>query len=227
MNASVRTAKVAGILWISSALCGGLGLATIRGSVIVSGDAAATAANLAASELLFRCALVGNLLAQVCSMFAGLALYRLFREVQRPLAMVLLASTLMTVAVAVSNQAFNFGALLVLQPADYWKAFSVDQLHALAMFMLRMANAGQGLLELFWTPFYCCLGLLVIRTAYLPRILGMLLMLMGAGYAVNILNKCLAPQFYPALFTQGAMALGALGGLPTMFWLAIKGVRTP
>lgn len=227
MNASVRMARVAGILWILSAVCGGFGLSTIRGSVIVSGDAAATAAKLMASELLFRFAIVGNLLAQVCWMFVGLALYRLFREAQRSLAMVLLASALLTIAVAVANQAFNFGALLVLQPAEYWKAFSADQLHALAMFMLRLANAGQGLLELFWTPFYCSLGLLVIRTGYLPRILGMLLMLMGVGFALNILNKFLAPQFYPALFTQGAMALGALGGLPTMFWLTIKGVRAP
>lgn len=84
---------------------------------------------------------------------------------------------------------------------------------------------GQGLLEIFWTPFYLCFGLLVLKSRFLPKILGVLLLIMSIGYAVNILTKFLVPQFYPAFFTELAMSLGALGGIPTMLWLLIMGAK--
>ena len=115
-----------------------------------------------------------------------------------------------------------------MSQGDFLKAFNTEQLNALALFLLRQANGtGQGLLEIFWIPYYFSFGLLVIRSGYLPRILGILLMIMSAGFAINLLDKFLVPQFYPAVFTQLAMALGAIGAIPTMLWLLIKGAREP
>jgi hypothetical protein len=92
------------------------------------------------------------------------------------------------------------------------------------MASVRLANgAGRGLVEIFWAPYYISFGLLVLRSGLLPKILGILLVAMGAGFAINILQKFLVPPFHPALFTQIAMALGGLGGIPTMLWLLIKG----
>jgi hypothetical protein len=67
----------------------------------------------------------------------------------------------------------------------------------------------------------------VLRTRALPRVLGVLLVLMGTGFAVNILDKLLLPQLHPAFFTQLAMGLGALGGIPTMLWLLVRGLAAP
>jgi hypothetical protein len=133
---------------------------------------------------------------------------------------------MMTVAIAVVNTLNSFGALLVLSRADYLQVFPPEQLNAAAMFFLRMSNGiGQGLLEIFWTPLYLSFGLLVIRYGFIPKVLGVLLMIMGVGYAINILQKFLVPQFHPVMFTRLAMGLGALGGLPTILWLLIKGMR--
>ena len=66
-----------------------------------------------------------------------------------------------------------------------------------------------------------------MRTRALPRVLGMLLVLMGAGFAMNILEKLLVPQFHPEFFTRLAMGLGALGGIPTMLWLLVRGLALP
>jgi hypothetical protein len=74
-------------------------------------------------------------------------------------------------------------------------------------------------------PYFFSFGLLIIKSRYLPKILGILLMIMSVGYAINILNKFLIPQFYPATFTRLAMTLGALGGIPTILWLLIKGAK--
>ena len=155
-------------------------------SVIVVGDAAATGANIVASESLFRAAIVSSLFSQIFLFFVG----------------------------------------LVLSQADYLKVFNPEQLNAMAMIFIRLANSfGQGLLEIFWTPYFFSFGLLIIRSRFLPKIFGILLMIMSVGFVINVFTKFLIPQFYPAIFTQLAMSLGALGGIPTMLWLLIKGAK--
>lgn len=225
MNSTKKTARLAGLLYLLAAVTGGFGLFYVRSNLIVSGDAAATAANIVASEFFFRAAIVSSLFSQMFLLFFGLTLFHLFKEVNRVLATVFLISIMMTVAIAVVNQLNNFGALLVLSQADYLKAFNPEQLNAMAMIFLRLANSGQGLLEIFWTPYFFSFGLLIIKSKYLPRILGVLLMIMSVGYAINILEKFLLPQFHPVMFTRLAMSLGALGGIPTILWLLIKGAK--
>jgi uncharacterized protein DUF4386 len=224
MNSRKNTARLAGLLWILAGAANGFGLVYMRSKLIVPGDAATTAANIVASEFFFRAAIVSSLFSQLFLFFFGLTLFQLLKEVHKALATVFLTSILMTVAIAVANQLNNFGALLVLSQADYLKQFTPEQLQAMAMIFLRLSNSGQGLLEIFWTPYLFSFGLIVVRSRFLPRLLGILLMIMGAGFWINCFTKFLIPQFHPAMFTQLAMALGALGGLPTQFWLLIKGV---
>ena len=218
--------RLAGLFWFLTALTGGFGMFYIRSKVFVPGDASATAAHIIASEFLFRAAIVGILFSQVFFFFFGLTLFRLFKDVDRKTAKVLLTSSMMTVGIAVVNILNLFGALVVLSNPDYAKVFTPDQLNAVATFFLRMNGSfGQGLLEIFWTPFYLCFGLLVIKSRFLPKIIGILLIMMSVPYTINVFTKFLVPQFYPALFTQLAMAFGALGGIPTMFWLLIRGAQ--
>lgn len=225
METSVRTGRLAGLYWLLSAVAGGYGLSFVRGSVIVAGDAAASAANVASDEFGYRVAIVCTLVGQVLMVFFAVAIYRLFRETYRPLAIVFLVSVLMSVTIAIVNTFNHFGALLVVSNAEYMKAFSTEQLQAMAMMFLRMSNTGQGLLEVFWVPYNAAFGLLFLRSGRLPKYCGVMMIAMSVGFAVNLLDKFLVPQFHPALFTQIAMALGALGGIPTILWLVIKGVR--
>jgi hypothetical protein len=228
MGATMNRGRLAGLLWLLTTVAGGFGLFYVRSHVIVPGDAAATAANILASESLYRAAIVSSLVSQVLQFFLGLTLFDLFREVNKRLATVALASVLMSVGIAVVNMLNHFGALLLLSRPDFLKVFAPGQLEATALVLLRLANgSGQGLLEIFWAPYYVSFGLLVIRSRFLPKVLGFLLMLMGVGFAVNILQKFLIPQLYPEMFTQLAMTLGALGGVPTMLWLLIKGASAP
>ena len=224
MNPRKNTARLAGLFWLLAGFVNGFGLVYVQSKLIVPGDAAATEANIAASESLFRAAIVSNLFSQIFLFLFGLILFPLLKEVNKALATMFLASILMTVAIAVVNQLNNLGALLVLSQADYLKQFTPEQLHAMAMIFLRLSNSGQALLEIFWTPYLVSFGLLIFRSRFLPRLLGILLMVMGAGFWINCFTKFLIPQFHPGMFTQLAMALGALGAIPTKFWLLIKGV---
>lgn len=219
-------ARLAGLLWFLNVVTQAFNLIYIRSNVIVPGDAVATAGNIMASEFLYRAAIVSSLFSQIFLFFLGLTLFHLYKEVNERLATVLLASVMLAVAIAVVNTLNHFGALLVLSQADFLKVFNPEQLNAMAFIFLRLANSsGQGLLEIFWAPYYFSFGLLVIRSRFLPKIFGVLLMIMGVGFAINIFEKFLFPQFYPAMFTQLAMLGGALGGIPTIFWLLIKGVN--
>jgi len=226
MNPTRETARLGGLLWLFATVAGGFGLSYIRSKVIVPDDAAATVANIMASEFLYRAAIVGALLSQIFMFFFGLTLFRVFKNVNEVLARLLLISIMMSVGIAVVNTLNHFEALLILSQADYLKVFNPEQLKAMAMTSLRLANgSGQGLLEIFWAPFYFSFGLLVIRSKFLPQVLGVLLMIMGVGFATNILEKFLIPQFHPVLFTRLAMSLGALGGIPTILWLLIMGAQ--
>lgn len=228
MSLPKTTTRLPGLLFFLSAVTGGFGLFYIRSYVIVAGDAAATAGNIMSSEFLYRAAIVSTLVSQVFMFFFGLTLFHIFKEVDKRLATVFVASIMMTVGLAVANTLNHFEALLVLSQADYLKVFNPEQLNAMAMISVRLANgSGQGLLEVFWTPFYISFGLLMIKSRFAPKILGVLLMTMGVGYAINILDKFLMPQFHPVMFTRLAMLLGALGGIPTILWLLIKGVKEP
>lgn len=227
MNARKNTARLAGLFWILATVATAFGLVYAQPKLIVPGDAAATAANIMASELLFRAAIVSHLLAQIFLFLFGLTLFQLIKEINKAWATVFLTSILLTVAIGVANQLNNFGVLLLLGQADYLKQFTPEQLHAMAMTLLRLSNSGQGLLELFWTPYLFSLGWLILRSRFLPRPLGVLLMIMSAGFWINCFTKFLIPGFHPGMFTQLAMGLGALGGLPTKFWLLIRGANEP
>ncbi len=228
MRPTREIGRRAGILWLLQVVTGGPAMLYVRSSVLVPGDAAATAARVTGSEPLFRAAIVGTLLSQVFFFFLGLTLFHLFEEVDRRLARVLVASVLTSAAISVVNTGNHLGALIVLSQADFLKVFDPAQLKAMAMVFLRLAySVGQGLLEIFWVPYYVSFGLLIIRSRSLPKIFGILLTIMGVGFAVNLFQKFLIPRFHPAVFTQVAMALGALGGIPTMLWLLVRGAKEP
>jgi hypothetical protein len=225
MSSTKKTARIAGLFWLLMALTGGFGLIYIRNYVIVPGDAAASVGNIMASEFLYRAAIFAALIAQVFLLFFGLTLFHLFKKVDKWLATVVLASVMMAAVIGVVNAFNHFGVLIILSQPDYLKVFSTEQLYAIAMFLLRQSNTGQGLLEIFWPPYYFSFGLLIIKSRYFPKIFGILLMTASVGFAINLLNKFLVPQFYPAFFTQAAMTIGAFSLLPTLFWFLIMGAK--
>jgi hypothetical protein len=226
MKSTNHTVRLPGLLWFLSAVFGGFGLFYIRSNIIIPGDATATAANIMSSQFLYRTAIVSTLFSQVFLFLFGIALFYLFKEVNRMLATVLLTAVMMTVGIAVVNTLNHFAALLLLSQAEYLKVFSPEQLNAMAMLFLRLANSfGQGLLEIFWTPYFFAFGLLIIRSRFAPKILGILLIVASVGYGINVFTKFLIPQFHPVTFTRSAMALGALGVLPTLLWFLIIGAQ--
>jgi len=226
MNANKRTARLAGLLLLLGAAASGFSIVYVRSRLIVFSDAAATVSHIIAFESLFRAGIASSVLGQIFSLFFGLTIFRLFKDAWRTLATVFMTSILVGVAIGIVNSLNNLAALVLVTNPDYARAFPPEQLNALAMTFLRVNNFGIGLMELFTALYLFSLGLLIIKSGHLPRIIGVLLIIGACAFPVNTFTKILTPQFYPALITQITMMLNAFGPPLTILYLLIKGVRT-
>ncbi len=218
-----KTAHIAGVLFFLTALATAFSVLYVRSALVDFNNPAATAHNILSNEFLFRSGIVVNILCQVLHLFLGLMLYRLFAGVDRVWAMALFSSKIISLTIAMVFMIGNLGALVVLSNADYLRVFTQEQLQSLMMLFLKVGNEGQGLLEVFWCPANFALGLLIVKSRYIPRIIGILLMIGSFAFPINVAIHQLFPLYKnPLLFTT-TVFMGAIGGIPAMLWLMIRG----
>lgn len=220
MNSPQKTARVAAFVFLIIFF---LGMSTelfIRPGMIVPGDAAATVRNIAASKALFRLSLVSDLIRQMLLMLLPLILYRLLKPVSKNIALLMVIFALVGVSISMLNEINHFAVLLLSSGAGYLTAFKADQLNALVMFFLELRKYGTYIPQILsvWVLF---LGYLVFRSGFLPRILGVLLMLGGLCYTAAALLFLLFPNFDATIY--GLFAF--LGESLFYLWLLIKGVK--
>ena len=223
MNSTKKAARFAGLLYLLMSIPAPLTLIYIPSTLIVSGDAAATASKIRASEWLFRLDIAGNLLGQTIFIFVGLALFELFRGVNRRLALVMLILVLVSVPIGFVNELNQIAALILLSGANFLSAFDPGQLNALLMLFLKLHGNGFLVVEVFWGLWLFPFGVLVYRSGFLPRILGVLLIPAGFAYLAVTTSHLLFPH-YGDLVSRVATVL-QLGELPIIFWLLIMGAR--
>ena len=129
MEPKRKTARIAGALYLLMAVTGFYGIMYVPSAIIVSGDARATVNNILASELLFRTGIVSNLICQTTFIFLATVLYRLFIEVSRKHALLMLALVVASVPIAFLNMLNQIIALQLLSSSDFLKAFETEQLN--------------------------------------------------------------------------------------------------
>jgi uncharacterized membrane protein len=220
-----RQARLAGLLYLVLALSAPIGLLYVPGQLLVADDAAATADRLRASAWLLRVGIGSELFHQVVQVYLLLVLYRLFKPVHEGLARQLVVlGALVSVPVVFATVLTELGALLVVSGAPWLAAaFTGPQLDALAYLLLRLHGQGITVVSIFWGLWLFPFGLLVMRSGFIPRVLGMLLLVAGAAYVVAAATAILAPQASEAV--EAVTGVLVLGEIPIVFWLAIWGAR--
>ena len=181
MSSNKTTARIAGLLYFSIAVFSGFAF-FYRGSLIVPGDASATAAKILASEWLFRISFLSDLIGQMCFILLGSTLYVLLKPVDRTLASLMAIFVFVSVPITMLNMQNQLAVVLLLGGADYLKVFEPAQLNALAMFFLNLLEQGILIAQIFWGIWLFPLGILIYRSDFLPRILGILLIIGCFGY---------------------------------------------
>ena len=219
-------ARVAGFLYLLMAPFGIFGIMYVPSTLIVPGDAAITANNIMASDGLFRSGIVSALIVQIVNILVVLVLYKLLKPVNKNLALLMVIFLLVGVPIAMLNQLNQFAALLLLSGADYLTAFKADQLHSQVMLFLDLHEHGINIASIFWGLWLFPMGYLVFKSGYIPRILGVLLIIASFGYLIDSVGQFLFSN-YPEIISKVVMAPNIIGETAIVVWLLIKGGETP
>ncbi len=196
-----------------------------RSKLIVFGDAAATAGNIAASAGAFRLSFVGDLVSIAFFLLAAWALYVLLKAVNPGIALSFVLLNAAGTAVYAVNLLNQLAALLLLSGADYLKVFQVDQLQALAMFFLTLYKNGYWMAQLFFAAWLLPLGYLVFKSGFLPKVLGAIMMIHFVGWLATFFQFFLFPGFLA--ITYVTYPLGFISEFGLTLWLLIMGAKEP
>lgn len=226
MKATKGTARLAGALYVLLGVAGFYSLKIVPSALVVSGDAAATARNIAAHEFTYRLAIYSGLVGEALFLFLGLTLYALFRDVGRSQARLMLTLVLIAAVLGVFDLSFQAAPLVLLSGAGYLSPFTQPQLAALAMGLLRLHIVGVDFSMLFWGLWLLPFGILVIRSGYLPRVLGWLLIINGFAWIVVGGASVLFPAHAEAV-DKIMTPFYSVGEMSTMLWLLIMGAKVP
>jgi hypothetical protein len=226
MSSTRNPGRVAGVWYLLLVVSGPLRLMYIPSKLFVHGNATATVNNIAAHQWLFRFGIVGDLVCAVILIFLVLAFYRLFKGVDQNLAvLVVIFGGVMPALINFVGVVSDAGALMVVRGADFLSAFDKPQRDALAMLFLHLRDHQNTAAEILWGLWLLPLAVLVYRSRFLPRFLGVWLVINGFAYVILSLTGVLLPQYQGEVFTYSQPAL--FGEVALMLWLVIKGAKPP
>jgi hypothetical protein len=224
MNSTNKLAKVAGFLYLIMILAGGFAEAYVREGFTVSGNAAATALNILASEQMYRFGFMADLVTLIAGTIISLIFYVLFKPVNRNLSLLALLFSVLAGAVMAINLLNQLAPLLLLHNSSYLNAFTMDQLQTFSLFFLNLQSQGYGISLLLFAFYFPIIGYLVYKSEFLPRILGVIYAIAGIGYLANSLAMFLFPHLTAYLFPY--VLLPAFIGESSMcLWLITKGLK--
>jgi hypothetical protein len=221
MSLTKNPGRRAGLLYVLASIPGFFALAYVPGKLIVHGNATATANNIASSETLFRLGIAADLVGQALFVFVALALYDLLKSVNQRWAALMVIFILLAIPIAFLNEVNAVAALILVRGGDFLSLFDKPQRDALAMLFLRLHGTGFDVAEIFWGLWLFPLGLLVYRSRFIPRVLGILLMLACFAYLADSFTSLLFPS-YETIVSRWASPL-MLAEVVFMLWLLIMG----
>ena len=217
-------ARAGGLAYLIIIVAGAFGELFIRNKIIVSGDAIATAHNIAASPLLWRIGIAGDLLMHVCDLVVAMVYYLLLKRVNKNLALLSVLFGLIQTAVLVANKLNLLMPLFLLGNEDYLKAFDPQQLQVLSYVAVKAHTYGFGIGLIFF-GFECLIdGYLIFKSGFLPRVLGIMIFIAGLCYLINSFSLILFPAISDLIF-QVIIIPTFIGELSMCLWLLVKGVN--
>ena len=218
--------RAAGLIYLALLVTAPFGLLYVPGKVMVYGDAAATAAHLRASEGLVRAGMASELIHQTIVIFLVLALYRLFRGIDEMLARQLVVlGALVSVPIMFLNVLNQVAALMLVSGQSFLTVFPPDQLDALAYFFMRLHDRGITIASIFWGLWLFPFGLLAIRSGFIPRVFGWLLLVAGTAYLASAFTTLVLPAYGGAVGQVASLL--ELAEVPIILWMVVRGLWRP
>lgn len=222
-----RLARTAGLLYLVVVVAGIFALMYVPSELKIGADPAAAMATVIAREGLFRAGIAASLVCYLAFLLLPLALYKLLSPYGRATATVMVALAVASVPLSFANVGHRLEVLNLISGAEYLRGMAPDALAQQVMLSLKAYGKGMILNQVFWSLWLGPFGYLVYKSDILPKLLGMLLMVGSAGYAVEAFGYILVADF-ATLPGAGLLSVAAsLGEIGTCLWLCIMGAREP
>ena len=215
-----KYARIAGVLFLVSLVAGGFGEAYAPSKIVVSGDAAATVANIKNFQFIYRVGFAAFLIESLCDISLALLLYALLKPVNKYLSLLAAFFGLIATATFACAELFYFAPLVILRSDSYSNAFSAAQLNTLVLLTMKFSLSAGMLTTVYYGMGWLVRSYLMFRSGYLPKFLGVLMAIGGAGFVVRNFLLILAPAYAFDFFLMLMMP----GALIMTGWLIIKGV---
>ncbi|WP_103070277.1 DUF4386 domain-containing protein [Aquimarina sediminis] len=222
MKSNKKTARIAGVLYLIIVLTGILSLMYVPSKLIVWDNPSVTFNNIVASESLYRIGIFSGLICYVCFIALPLVLYKLLKKVNKNYAMLMVILAIVSVPISYLNIQNKVDVLTLISGNDYLKIFSVDQLQTQVMLLLESYHNGILIVEVFWGLWLFPFGYLVFKSGFLPKILGVFLMVGCFSYLAMVSGKILFPDYDIPSFIMLPASIGEIG---TCLWLLIMGAK--
>jgi hypothetical protein len=213
-------ARMAGVFYLIAAQAYAFAEFSVRGKLVVYGDAAATAHNILAHESLYRLGFAAELISAVFFIAVTLLFYDLFKPVNRRLSLLAAFFSLAGCVIQAISSLFHLAPLILLGGEPFLRAFKVEQVQSLALLFLILRAQATNIYMVFFGCYNLLLGYLIFRSTFLPRILGVFMAIAGLTY-----QAFLSPPLATYLFPYVLAPAGALGELSLMLWLLVIGVN--
>jgi hypothetical protein len=223
LNSLKKTARIAGLLYLIWVITGIYGIFYISSQIIAQGDAVTTAKNMLTHEFLFRTGIINDIISNTIWVFLVFTLYRLLKQVNKYQARLMVILVIVQIPAIFIMEALNITSLMIFK-GEILKTLELNQRQDLAMLFLKINDYTTIILEMFWGLWLLPFGLLVYKSRFIPRILGVFLILNGVAYIIPSSVSILFPG-YQTLVSQFAMPFWILGEISITLWLLIIGVK--
>ncbi|WP_190810630.1 DUF4386 domain-containing protein [Flagellimonas sp. S3867] len=226
MEANKKTARLAGFLYFLIVITGIFSLLYVPSQLIVWDNPARTVENIIASESLFRLEILSGLLCYLFFLLLPLILYQLFKNINKNYAVLMVVLAIISVPISFSNMTHKFDILSLVSGVEYLSIYSPEQIQAQVMLALESYNHGNLIAQAFWGLWLFPFGYLVFKSGFLPKLLGLFLMVGSCGYFLDFIGRILCSD-YGSLWIADYLTIPAsIGEIGTCLWLLIMGIKT-
>ncbi|MGO9318912.1 MAG: DUF4386 domain-containing protein [Terracidiphilus sp.] len=214
-------ARLAGVLYLISGMAFSYADGLVHGKILVKGDAAATAHNILTNGKLLQIAFASNLISTVLYITVTLLLFDILKPVNKSVSLLAAFFSMAGCVVGAFGGIFTIAPLTILEGTQYLSVFKTEQLQAMALLTLNLNGIVTGITMVLFGCYCILLGYLILRSTFMPRMIGAFLIIAGMTYQVF-----LSPPLAASLFSRVVMPAGMLGEGSLILWLLIFGVNS-
>lgn len=225
MTTPNKTSRLAGFIYLIVIATGFFSLMYIPSKLIAWENPSLTFQNISSSTQLFRLSIAGSIICYIAFTLLPLTLYQLLKDVDRNYAKLMVILALISVPISFINLQSKFSVLTIIEGADYLKVFDVKQLEAQMMLLLSNYNKGLLIAQVFWGLWLYPFGYLVYKSGFLPKILGIFLMIGCFGYLLNVFGRTVIFHFSDYALSNYITLPATIGEVGTCLWLLLVGIQ--